>query len=111
MKENIDPILLILSSDHYIENISTFRDSIKKSIELSQDGKLIIFGIVPKYPATGYGYIKAKNALGIDNKSSNKVEKFIEKPDIKTAQFLFEDKNIIGIAECLSAKQVLCSKS
>ena len=38
-----------------------FRESIKKSIELSQDGKLIIFGIVPTYPATGYGYIKAKN--------------------------------------------------
>ena len=92
-EENIDPILLILSSDHYIEKIEEFRKSIQKSIELASCGNLIIFGIVPSYPATGYGYIKSQNELQIHSFIPNKVEKFIEKPNLKTAQLLSQDKN------------------
>ena len=44
-EDNIDPILLILSSDHYIENIELFRKSIQNSIELAAAGNIIIFGI------------------------------------------------------------------
>ena len=91
-EENIDPVLLILSSDHYIENIELFRKSIQNSIELAVDGNLIIFGIIPSYPATGYGYIKAENQLRSDCFIANKVEKFIEKPDLKTAEILFKNK-------------------
>ena len=90
--KDIDPILLILSSDHYIKNINEFRKSIKNSIELAASGKLIIFGVIPSYPATGYGYIKANNQLKIDDPIENKVEKFIEKPDLKTAKSIFKDK-------------------
>ena len=91
--KNIDPVLLILSSDHYIKNINKFRKSIQKSIELANNGNLIIFGVIPTYPATGYGYIKAKNQIKIDNSLEYKVEKFIEKPDLKTAKSLSEDEN------------------
>ncbi len=90
--EDIDPILLILSSDHFIKNVEKFKKSIQKSIDLASTGNLIIFGIIPTYPATGYGYIKARNKLNKDNFQSNKVEKFIEKPDSKTAKTLFEDE-------------------
>ena len=90
--ENVDPTLLILSSDHYIQNVEQFRKSIKKSIKNTYNGKLIIFGILPSYPATGYGYIKAEKQLEIGSNIATKVEKFIEKPDQKTAQDLFEDK-------------------
>ncbi len=90
--ENIDPILLILSSDHFVQNIEEFRKSISNSIEYANGGKLIIFGVIPSYPATGYGYIKAKEQLKIDSKIPYKVEKFVEKPNIKKATFLFEDK-------------------
>ncbi len=91
-EENIDPILLILSSDHYIENIEEFRKSIQRSIEFASYGNLMIFGIVPSYPATGYGYIKAQNQLRNGSFIPNKVEKFIEKPNLKTAQLLSKDK-------------------
>ncbi len=90
--KDIDPILLILSSDHYIKNIKEFRKSIKNSIELASSGKLITFGILPSYPAIEYGYIKAKNKLKRDNSIECKVEKFIEKPNLETAKYLFEDK-------------------
>ena len=91
-KENIDPILLILSSDHYIENLNEFKRSIENSIELAEAGNLIIFGVIPTKPATGYGYIKAKNRIKKGNYIANKVEKFIEKPDLKTAELLVKDE-------------------
>jgi len=90
--KNIDPILLILSSDHYIENVDEFKKSIKHSIKLASQGGLVIFGIIPTYPSTGYGYIKSEKNLNINNDNPNKVEKFIEKPDLKTAKILCEDK-------------------
>ena len=94
-KKDIDPILLILSSDHYIEDINKFQNSIKLSIEESKKGNLIIFGIIPTYPATGYGYIKSQDLLKNKNINARKVEKFVEKPDLKTAKSLFENKNFL----------------
>ena len=93
VEEYKDPILLILSSDHEIKNITEFQNTIKKSINLAEEGKLVIFGIIPTYPATGYGYIKTLSKLKSDNYLSSKVEKFIEKPDRETAQTIFKDKH------------------
>ena len=90
--KNIDPILLILSSDHHIEKIDKFKTSIQKSIELAANGNLIIFGIIPSSPSTGYGYIKAINKFKDNKYGANKVEEFIEKPDLKTAKLLFKDE-------------------
>ena len=89
---NIEPILLILSSDHQIEDISKFHSAIKNSIELSLKDNLIIFGVPPTYPATGYGYIKSDKQLDKNEYNPTKVEKFIEKPDEKTAKYLIKDK-------------------
>ena len=91
-EEEIDPILLILSSDHYIEDVDEFQKSIQKSIYAAKKGGLVIFGIMPYHPATGYGYIKAEKELKTNNYLPEKVEKFIEKPDLKTARLLFENK-------------------
>jgi len=93
LEEYKDPILLILSSDHEIKNVQKFTESIKRSIDLAKEGKLVIFGIIPTHPSTGYGYIKSLIKLSEGNLVSSKVEKFIEKPDIETAQKLFEDKH------------------
>ncbi len=91
-EEDLDPILLILSSDHFIQDINEFKKSIQNSIELASEGNLIVFGIIPSHPATGYGYIKSNKKFRENKLFANKVEKFIEKPDLKTAQLLFEDK-------------------
>ena len=77
-KENIDPILLILSSDHYIENLNEFKRSIENSIELAEAGNLIIFGVIPTKPATGYGYIKAKNRIKKGNYIANKLKSLLK---------------------------------
>ena len=53
---------------------------------------LIIFGVSPTYPATGYGYIKSENKLDINEFNPSKVDKFIEKPDEKTAKYFIKDQ-------------------
>ena len=91
-EKNIDPILLILSSDHQIKDIDNFQHAIKNSIDLALSDNLIIFGVPPTYPSTGYGYIKSESQLDQNKYSASKVDRFIEKPDEKTAKFFTENK-------------------
>ena len=58
---NVDPLLLILSSDHQIKDIENFHLAIQNSIDIASKGNLIIFGVNPTFASTGYGYIKAES--------------------------------------------------
>jgi mannose-1-phosphate guanylyltransferase len=89
VKKGNDPILLILSADHLIEDQAAFHDAIKKATVLAQADKLVTFGIVPTEAHIGYGYIEAGDALDNDG---FKVKKFVEKPDIETAQRYLDGK-------------------
>ena len=89
---SIEPLLLILSSDHQIKNINNFHLAIKNSIDLALKDNLIIFGVSPTYPSTGYGYIKSERPLDNNKYSASKVDKFIEKPDEKTASYFINDE-------------------
>jgi mannose-1-phosphate guanylyltransferase len=60
---------------------------------MASKGNLIIFGVPPTYPATGYGYIKTKEKLGNDTIIPTSVNEFIEKPNKKTAEFFIKNKN------------------
>ena len=85
-----DPTLLVLSSDHEIQNVEKFLTLLEKGIEYTEEDKLVTFGIVPTSPEIGYGYIKASKPLcntleGID------IESFLEKPDLETAKELIKD--------------------
>jgi len=79
-----DPVLLILPADHIIANKSAFHSAVKTGYEAALGDKLVTFGIIPKAPETGYGYIKAGSKQETGDVYS--VEKFVEKPDEKTAQ-------------------------
>ena len=89
MKKGNDPILLILSADHLIEDQTAFHEAIKKATVLAQADRLVTFGIVPTEAHIGYGYIEAGDALDNDG---FKVKKFVEKPDIETAQTYLDGK-------------------
>ncbi len=85
-----DPTLLVLSSDHEIKNIEKFLTVIEMGLEFTEKNKLVTFGIVPKTPEVGYGYIKAKKPFG-KNIEGLHIESFIEKPDKETAKKLIQD--------------------
>ncbi|MEW6989397.1 mannose-1-phosphate guanylyltransferase/mannose-6-phosphate isomerase [Colwelliaceae bacterium 6441] len=89
MKQNPDAIIAIFPADHVIENQPVFNASLKVAIEAAKDNKLATFGIVADKPETGYGYIKAAKAINSEL-NCYQVEKFVEKPNLQTAQQYIE---------------------
>lgn len=86
-----DPTLVVLPSDHYIENIDLFIEVIKFGADVAEDGKIVTFGITPTDAATEYGYIKKgepyrEQDVNPDTLHSWGVSCFTEKPDFETAQ-------------------------
>ena len=74
--------LLILAADHVIQDTAAFTQAIAEAKQVSENGGVATFGIVPSAPETGYGYIHAgsKQAQGYS------VQQFVEKPDLATAE-------------------------
>ncbi len=73
--------LLVLAADHSIPDTDYFCTSVAQANLQAQGGKLVLFGIRPNSPETGYGYIE------ID--SNKQIVAFHEKPDQNTAQAYF----------------------
>lgn len=82
---NPDGVLVLLPSDHVIHGNEHFLKDIETAIQSAEDGKLVSFGIKPKHPETGYGYIhRGGNVSNI--KGCYEIDQFVEKPDLKTAE-------------------------
>ncbi len=92
LKNSNESNLLILSSDHEIKNKEKFLQIIKLGFDYANKGRLVTFGVVPKTPETGYGYIKARQELDLKNIIGTEIEEFIEKPNLLKAKELIKDK-------------------
>ncbi|WP_018915458.1 mannose-1-phosphate guanylyltransferase/mannose-6-phosphate isomerase [Vreelandella zhanjiangensis] len=79
---NPDAELLVMPADHVIKDTEAFAHAVEQGRVLSQEGKLITFGITPSSPHTGYGYIKRGQALT----QGFSVAAFVEKPDLDAAE-------------------------
>lgn len=78
-----DPILVVTPADQVIEDQGAFTRAVHKAIALAQSDAIVILGVRPTKPETGYGYIKASVA---DARGNHTVEQFMEKPDLALAQ-------------------------
>ncbi len=84
-----DSIMVVLPSDHLIINTAEFVESLQTAIDKAKEGYLATFGVIPASPETAYGYIKTSE---IPEKGNvYKVERFVEKPDIETANMFLEE--------------------
>jgi len=81
-----DPVLLVLPADHVISQPQSFHQAVTIGHRAAAAGKLVTFGIVPTRAHTGYGYIKKGSPLGHEAADIYIVERFVEKPDLKTAR-------------------------
>lgn len=79
-----DPILFVTPSDQTVQDDKSFQEAALKAIEYANDGALVMLGVKPNTPHTGFGYIKT-------NLANSNVEQFVEKPDEKTAQQYLND--------------------
>ena len=126
IENNNDPLILTLSSDHHIANLDKFIETIKKGIKYSLKGRIVTFGVIPDYPATGYGYIESENSFTSDKSEGSNIRRFIEKPALEKAKelvsnpkytwnsgiFLFRASTLIKEIERLSPKILKnCKKS
>ncbi|PZE20819.1 mannose-1-phosphate guanylyltransferase [Paenibacillus xerothermodurans] len=90
-----DSTMVVLPSDHIIQNEEGFIKILQTAVEVAQDNSnLVTLGIKPTYPETGYGYIESTNQVSaINGLEVHKVSKFVEKPDQDTAQSYLEAGN------------------
>jgi mannose-1-phosphate guanylyltransferase/mannose-6-phosphate isomerase len=77
-----DPLLLVLPSDHTIQDEEAFGEAVRVGSAAAESGFLVTFGITPAGPETGYGYIKVGDEVSA---GVFKAEAFREKPDSQTA--------------------------
>ena len=83
MKQDKDAVVVVLPSDHVIADVKTFQNAVKVAAINAEKGALVTFGIVPTFPATGYGYVKAS---GSETDGAFTLERFVEKPCLEKAQ-------------------------
>lgn len=77
-----DDIILVVPSDHLINNSELFRKTVDEAQKLAKEGYIVTIGVKPTNAGTGFGYIKKGQKM----ENGYKVDCFKEKPDLKTAQ-------------------------
>lgn len=79
-----DAVLGIFPADHTISNESRFLDLVRQAIEIAAAGdNMVVMGITPTRPETGYGYIETGEAAP---NGAVRVRRFTEKPDRERAE-------------------------
>lgn len=76
-----DPVMVVTPADQTVTDGAAFTASLQRAIRLAGSGAIVILGITPDRPETGYGYIRSTPGEGADL-----VAQFVEKPDEATAQ-------------------------
>jgi mannose-1-phosphate guanylyltransferase / mannose-6-phosphate isomerase len=83
LERDPDALVLVLAADHHIPDAEAFHEATLQATVAASAGKIVTFGIVPRHPATGYGYIMPTNdQVG---GGALKVQRFVEKPNAETA--------------------------
>ncbi len=78
-----DPVLVVTPADQTVTRPDAFTAAMRRAVAVAAGGGIAILGIVPDRPETGYGYIRTAAA---DDGEAASVERFVEKPDLATAE-------------------------
>ncbi len=93
-EDDPEAVMIALPCDHIIKDVHLFRACLKRSITAARHGYLVTLGIPPEYPATEYGYLECGEESSDLKQSTGKkflnIDRFVEKPDLKTARSFFE---------------------
>jgi mannose-1-phosphate guanylyltransferase/mannose-6-phosphate isomerase len=108
-EEDVDSVLVVLPSDQLIVDIENFSSVIDKAVNLAAQGSIVVLGIPPNRPETGYGYIQ--RSLEIGSHEEFEVIQFVEKPNIERAKQFLSSEDFLWNAGIfvLTAKQWLSS--
>ena len=84
LEKGNDPILVVTPADQTVTNGLAFTKAMQTAIHEADSGTIVILGIQPDAPETGYGYIQVDSSD--KNNEAEVVRRFVEKPDAVTAQ-------------------------
>jgi len=79
-----DPVLVVTPADQIVQDMEAFNIALKNSIRVAASGSIVILGIFPDRPETGFGYIKRQGNKG--EYGEYDVAEFTEKPELITAE-------------------------
>lgn len=87
VRRDPEAVMLVMPADHVIRPVEAFRDAVERAVGLVDENsqRLVLFGVTPNYPATGFGYIERGDVLG-QVPGGFQVASFREKPDLETAR-------------------------
>jgi mannose-1-phosphate guanylyltransferase len=84
-RHGAETIVGIFPSDHKIDNSLEWQETLSKATALAESQDAIVtLGVKPTFPSTAYGYIQANRCIG--GSDAFQVERFVEKPDLETAE-------------------------
>ena len=86
-----EEVFAFMPSDHEISPNEAFRETLLKAERIAQEGFIVVIGIRPDHPATGYGYIR----IGEPLPEGYRVERFVEKPSEERAREMLEEGNYL----------------
>ena len=86
--EGQDPVLVVTPADQTITDAAAFRAAVVTAVRAAAGGAIVLLGITPDRPETGYGYIRAS---GTASSGTVAIERFVEKPDAATAEAYLRD--------------------
>jgi mannose-1-phosphate guanylyltransferase len=87
-REHGDALMGVVPSDSYVANAARYRQVVRAALDLAGGpGRLVVLGIPPSRPETGYGYIeKGGRSLRSEHVTAHHVKRFTEKPELASAR-------------------------
>ena len=106
IQQNKDACMLVMPADHLIKDTPSFYTSVRHAENLARDDFLVLFGIKPIAPETGFGYIEMGDKV---SEHAKVVQRFVEKPDAVTAARYITQGNYVWNSGmfCFKASAIL----
>ena len=82
-QDDAEALILVMPADHVVPDSSALLDAMDAGLAAARAGELVLFGIRPTGPATGYGYVRSGAPVA---GAARRVDAFIEKPDLPRAE-------------------------
>lgn len=90
-EQSPDAVLAVMPSDHVLKDTAQFAEAVRSAAQLAARGYFTLFAIKPATAHTGYGYLRKGEPLGHAPDDGFKVDAFVEKPDLATAERYLAD--------------------
>jgi len=90
VRKNPDGIMVVMPADHFISNRDGFVQAVDTAVAMARKDYLVTFGVRPRFPETGYGYIQGGDPIAGEVR---RVVRFAEKPDRETAEAYVNEGN------------------